>query len=163
MPGKNYWQNSASYKINVNFDPKSRFLEGAETIVYQNKSNDTLKQLVFKLYPNLYKKGAPRLMEIDSSDLHNGVKIVMIQADGRPLNPQDYRVSSTNMYVKIAPLLPGTALTLNLNYSYPLNKTSHIRTGEIDTGAFFIAYFFPRVAVEHRLGNYKSCRKGYPG
>ncbi len=147
MPGKNYWQNSASYKINVNFDPKSRLLEGAETIVYQNKSNDTLKQLVFKLYPNLYKKGAPRLMEIDSSDLHNGVKIVMIHEDGRPLDPQDYRVSSTNMYLKIAPLMPGTALTLNLNYSYPLNKTSHIRTGEIDTGAFFIAYFFPRVAV----------------
>ena len=35
----------------------------------------------------------------------------------------------------------------DISYAYTLNKTSHIRTGQVDTGAFFIAYFFPRVAV----------------
>ena len=35
----------------------------------------------------------------------------------------------------------------DLAYNYTLNKTSHIRTGQVDSGAFFIAYFFPRIAV----------------
>jgi Peptidase family M1 domain len=44
-------------------------------------------------------------------------------------------------------LAPGQSTTVSLDFAYTLNKTSHIRTGQIDSGAFFIAYFFPRIAV----------------
>jgi hypothetical protein len=146
-PGKNYWQNKANYKIDAQFDPKTRMLEGNETIVYENNSRDTLRQIIFKLYPNIYKKGAPRLTEVASADLHNGVQISEMKAGGKVLDNGDYRITSTNMGVKISPLLPGGSLTFNIRYNYRLNETSHIRTGEIDSGAFFIAYFFPRIAV----------------
>src|ERR1043165_1258901 len=59
-PGKNYWQNTADYDLKINFDPTTRLLTGSEQIVYTNNSPDTLRPLVFKLYPNLFKKGAIR-------------------------------------------------------------------------------------------------------
>jgi hypothetical protein len=55
-PGKNYWQNRADYSIKVNFDPQSRLLDGTVAIDYTNNSPDTLKQIWFKLYPNLFRK-----------------------------------------------------------------------------------------------------------
>ena len=64
-PGKKYWQNSSDYTINIKFDPATRLLTGTEKITYFNNSPDTLKEILFKLYPNLYKKGSPRMMKID--------------------------------------------------------------------------------------------------
>src|SRR5690349_19495973 len=74
-PGKNYWQNTADYDLKINFDPATRLLTGTETIDYVNNSPDTLKQIWFKLYPNIYKKGNVRNMPVDSSDLTDGVAI----------------------------------------------------------------------------------------
>ena len=50
-PGQNYWQNSADYIINLQFNPASRELKGTVNITYFNHSPDTLKTLLFKLYP----------------------------------------------------------------------------------------------------------------
>src|SRR4051795_11192589 len=72
-PGKNYWQNKADYLIHINFDPVTRLVSGTIDINYINNSPDTLKQIWFKLYPNLYKKGSPRQSKIDESDVNDGV------------------------------------------------------------------------------------------
>ncbi|MGB4844723.1 MAG: M1 family peptidase, partial [Ferruginibacter sp.] len=37
-PGKNYWQNTADYKIDVKLSPPNRTITGTETIVYTNNS-----------------------------------------------------------------------------------------------------------------------------
>ncbi len=55
-PGKNYWQNTATYQLNIQFDPLSRYLAGTAHITYTNNSPDTLEQIWFKLYPNLYQR-----------------------------------------------------------------------------------------------------------
>src|SRR5882757_6583494 len=55
MPGKNYWQNSGNYNIDVSFDPEKRLVSGKATIEYFNNSPDSLDGLIFKLAPNLYK------------------------------------------------------------------------------------------------------------
>ena len=47
--GKNYWQNTADYTIQLNFEPTTRRLVGTVSIDYINNSPDTLKELVFKL------------------------------------------------------------------------------------------------------------------
>ncbi len=146
-PGKNYWQNKAYYDIDVNFDPASRLLKGRELIVYENKSPDTLSEIVFKLYPNIYKKGASRLINIEPADAGDGVIIESLATGNTVLPAKDYTIDATNMSVRIAPLLPKSSIKFTISYSYTLNKGSHIRTGEIETGAYFIAYFFPRIAV----------------
>jgi len=146
-PGKNYWQNHASYDIAVNFDPATRLINGTASINYINNSPDTLKEIVFKLYPNIYKKGASRLSNLGPEDITDGVKIEKLAANDELLPDKNYRIDATNMSVRIRPLLPKASLKFNISYSYTLNKGSHMRTGEVESGAYFIAYFFPRIAV----------------
>src|SRR6476620_8642337 len=74
-PGKNYWQNTAAYNIDVSFTPAKRVISGTEEIIYTNNSPGNLQQVWFKLYPNLYKKGAQRDQEIDTVDVNDGVHI----------------------------------------------------------------------------------------
>jgi hypothetical protein len=151
-PGPHYWQNRAEYTIRVNFDPQSRLVSGSESIAYTNNSPDTLRTLIFKLYPNLYKRGAERMMPVRPEDLTDGVSVTNLAIEGRPhtddAHPRRRRsAEGTNMSVDIPPLGAGQTLHASLDFSYPLNKTSHIRTGQVDSSAFFIAYFFPRIAV----------------
>jgi hypothetical protein len=145
QPGPHYWQNKADYSIRVKFDPLTRLVSGHETIVYTNNSPDTLRQLLFKLYPNLYKKGAVRLQAVKAEDLTDGVSVTNMTIDAQPTPAGP--VPGTDMPVRTAPLSPGKTTQVSLDFSYILNKGSHIRTGAIDSGAFFIAYFFPRIAV----------------
>jgi len=148
LPGKNYWQNTADYNLNIFFDPATRLLEGQETITYTNNSPDTLRQHVFKLYPNLYKKGTIRDMPVMDADLTDGVAIDSMRLDGAQITGIQRRVSGTNMFIRLPrPVLPGQKVTYTISWHYTLNKRSHIRTGEIDPGADFVAYFFPRIAV----------------
>ncbi len=146
-PGKNYWQNHAEYNIAVDFSPSTRIIRGTVEIAYTNNSRDTLKEIVFKLYPNIYKKGAPRLTNFNGADITDGVSIENFSANGETIPAGDYLADATNMNVRIKPLHPGKMIRFNINYSYTLNKSSHMRTGEIDNGAYFIAYYFPRIAV----------------
>jgi len=145
-PGTRYWQNSGDYSIEVNFNPATRLVSGTERVKYINNSPDTLKQLLFKLYPNLYQKGAIRATPIKPQDLIDGVTLtnLIIDKSSHPVNPIP---EGTDLRIPISKLLPGQSLELSLGFSYTLNMGSHMRTGAIDSSAFFIAYFFPRIAV----------------
>lgn len=146
-PGKKYWQNHADYLIKVNFDPQSRLLSGTVDIDYFNNSPDTLKTILFKLYPNLYKKGFSRNSTIAAEDESDGVQIQSISINQQSQDMKKVHTDGTNMSVKVTPIAPSQKAHLTVAYSYTLNKGSHTRTGQVDSGAFFIAYFFPRVAV----------------
>ncbi|MEP6615282.1 MAG: M1 family metallopeptidase [Ginsengibacter sp.] len=146
-PGKNYWQNRADYDLKINFDPVSRILTGTEQVNYMNNSPDTLKTILFKLYPNLYKKGAMRQAAIKPSDISDGVTISSILVNNAKLDSTSLRTDGTNMLIPHVSVLPHQTIVFNISWSYILNKSSDIRTGEIDPGADFVAYFFPRIAV----------------
>ncbi len=146
-PGKNYWQNTAGYDLKINFDPVTGLLIGSEDITYINKSPDTLRPIFFKLYPNLYKKGSIRDMPVKAIDLTDGVKISSFAIDDKKIDSNRIRINGTNMIVPGHPIFPGQTMHFNISWFYTLNKTSDIRTGEIDPGVDFVAYFFPRVAV----------------
>ena len=147
-PGKNYWQNTADYNINVSFDPSTRVIKGNVEIEYVNNSPDSLKLVYFKLYPNLYKKGALRAQKVEAEDLTDGMQITKLEINGKANDTKGLSESaSTNMIVKIDALAPNQKIKFSIDYNYVLNKTSHIRTGEVDDGSYFIAYFFPRIAV----------------
>lgn len=146
-PGKNYWQNTGNYKLAVQFDPASRNLKGNALIDYINNSPDTLTALVFKLFPNLYKADAMRNTAISAADISPGLLIHNMSINGHTIDSLKRNVRGTNMYVKGLYILPGQHTQIDIDYNYVLNKGSFIRTGQIDTGACFLAYFFPRVAV----------------
>lgn len=146
-PGAGYWQNTADYNLVVNFDPSSRVLKGTVEVTYKNQSPDTLKEIWFKLYPNLYKKGTPRVSKIAEKDLSDGVQIGELVMDGKIVPANLVETEGTNMHLPIPALLPGATTKLKISYQYVLNKGSHTRTGQVDEGSYFIAYFFPRIAV----------------
>ena len=146
-PGKNYWQNRADYTIKVNFDPLTRVLNGTVAVDYINNSPDTLKEVNFKVYPNLYKKGSVRNMPVLPGDITDGVQIQQVCINAQDQDAKQWTIEGTNMVLKTFPIAPKQLVHFDIRYSYNINKTSHIRTGQVDSGAFFIAYFFPRIAV----------------
>jgi len=147
LPGKQYWQNRADYTIQVDFEPKSRLLSGEADIVYENNSPDTLKQLWFKLYPNLYKKGVKTKSRIAKSDQGDGVRIERLWINNKRIGEAGIRINGTNMVVNVPEIMPGQKTKVTVRYHYTLNAGSHMRTGQVDKGSYFIAYFFPRIAV----------------
>ncbi|MCO6496503.1 MAG: M1 family metallopeptidase [Chitinophagaceae bacterium] len=151
-PGKNYWQNRADYKIQVSFDPRTQLLEGTEQIVFKNNSPDSLKQLIIRLYPDLYKKGVNRSSFIAEEDLGDGVKISYLKINDEEItnfnNRRKVFHQNTNLMVRPEKaVLPRSENTLEVHWSYKVNTGSPNRTGMVDTGSYFIAYFFPRLAV----------------
>lgn len=146
-PGPKYWQNTANYELKVNFDPQSRLIKGTAEISYVNNSPDTLKQIWFKLYPNLYKKGVERKAKFNESDLGEGVQIASLKIGNQVIGKTAMVEEGTNMHTSIARLAPGKSVKVSVSYSYTLNKGSHMRTGQVDEGSHFVAYFFPRIAV----------------
>ncbi|MFY0256236.1 M1 family metallopeptidase [Chitinophaga sp. 30R24] len=145
-PGSKYWQNKAGYDIQVAFDPVTNKVSGTEQISYINNSPDTLRTINFKLFPNLFQKGGIRNMPVLPDDLTEGIAIKHMKVNGidKPLPPS---IRGTNLLLGIPELYPGQTVKFELNFSYILNENTHIRTGSVDTGAYFIAYFFPRIAV----------------
>src|ERR1039457_1492006 len=151
-PGINYWQNGAKYNIDVEFDPKTRLVEGKEKIKYFNNSPDILNEITVHLFPNFFKKGNPRDFAINSEDEGNGVVIEKISYNGKGVDTGasskiiEYR--GTNLILKLnSPILPKRNAEFSFDWNYILNKESDIRTGTIDSSTFFIAYFFPHIAV----------------
>ncbi|WP_276371922.1 M1 family metallopeptidase [Chryseolinea sp. H1M3-3] len=147
LPGKNYWQNRANYSIRVRFSPDTRQVSGHVDIEYLNDSPDTLSKIIFKLYPNLYKTESVRTKPISKEDLGNGVEIDSIFINGRFVNSSAISIRGTNMTLGGVTVLPQTKTSIKVKYSYILNQGSFIRTGQVDDGAFVVAYFFPRVTV----------------
>ncbi len=151
-PGENYWQNRADYLINVDFNPKTRLLEGSEKIMYFNNSPDTLKEIVIHLYPDYFKKGNARDNNIDFADESDGVTIENIAIDKKDINVNQgsRNVKFYHTYLKLkldSYLLPNSQIELDILWNYTVNQGSHVRTGTVDSTSFFIAYFFPHIAV----------------
>lgn len=146
-PGKHYWQNTADYNLHISFHPNSRLLNGYAEIEYYNNSPDTLKQIVFHLNANIYKKGVARNMPLKGEDVGEGLIVDSAFASGNKLNEKYFNNAGTLAVVPVKPLAPHSSTSFSIHYHYTLNATSHLRTGMVDSGAYFIAYFFPRIAV----------------
>lgn len=162
-PGSNYWQNRADYSIRIHFDPGTRILKGKETITYFNNSPDTLKELRIHLYPDYFKKGNARDDNIDNRDESPGVKLEQIAIDNVQLSPlygnRFIRYGHTQMKLLLKnPLPPGENVVLSISWQYTLNKGSHNRTGAVASDVFFIAYFFPRIAVYDDIHGWNTAR-----
>ena len=151
-PGPDYWQNFADYKINVKVDTSNRSVIGEETINYINNSPDTLREIVFRLYQNLYRKGEIRDLPVDTSDLTNGVKIKELSINGNKIDVNSqhsgFRISGTLMIVKLdEPMHPKDSLNIGCKWSFIMPLKTDIRMGMIDSTSFYVGYWYPQVSV----------------
>src|SRR5476649_250166 len=146
-PGKNYWQNTARYNITVSALPPGRNISGNEVITYINNSPDTLKRIVMRLMQNIHKPGSIRNGDIDSVYLTSGVFIDGFRVNGKDRQWDDDAGNNTWKMVDLdKSLLPHDSVQLLIEWHYRISLESN-REGMIDSTTFFLAYFYPRVAV----------------
>ncbi|TWR28964.1 M1 family metallopeptidase [Mucilaginibacter pallidiroseus] len=146
-PGPKYWQNRARYDINITAALPGRTVKGTEQIVYVNNSPDTLKRLNLKLILNIHRPGAARDGATGPDYLTEGVKIdsFLVAGQSRPINPA--AAVRTNQVVSLPKaLMPHDSIKLNIAWHFDVSKQSG-REGMIDSTTFYLAYFYPRVAV----------------
>ena len=149
-PGPNYWQNRASYVINAGLQPKKRRLSGEATITYFNNSPDTLRIIRLKLAHDLYRKGGQRAGDVNPADVDEGVRIEALTYNGRPLGEKQRRRHNTFLDIQLDgnPLRAGEQAVITVRWSYTLPSDKQAtRECVCDEGAFFVAYWYPQVAV----------------
>ena len=151
-PGKEYWQNHSQYKMSVHVYPHSRLLVGQARIIYFNESPDSLKQLVLRTYPDLYKKGNMRDFPIDPSVVNDGMHIHSLAVNGQKIDLHEAhskaRRMGTNLFVQLSnPLAPNDNVRVEITWDYTIPNKSQIRVGAYDKSSFFIGYWYPQMAV----------------
>jgi hypothetical protein len=147
MPGKNFWQNHAKYDITITAMPPDRIIKGTEAITYFNNSPDTLRNVVIKLFLNIHKPGAPRDGGASPEYLTSGMHIDAFSVNGQKRQWQENSLTFTWQSVRLPqPLLPKDSLRLSFDWHYEISLESG-REGMIDSTTYFLAYFYPRIAV----------------
>jgi hypothetical protein len=146
-PGAKYWQNKGRYIISITATPPSRLIKGTEQIVYVNNSPDTLKRLNMKLIMNIHRPGAARDRIASADYLSTGLQIDTFLISGEKRSWNNNAAAITNQGVALPkPLMPHDSVTMNISWHFDLSKESG-REGMIDSTSFYLAYFYPRVAV----------------
>ncbi len=146
-PGPNYWQNHGRYSIALTMSPPDRTIRGAETINYFNNSPDTLSSLVIKLFVNIHKPGAPRMGGASTDYLNPGVHIDAFAVNGQLATWGDDSRTFTWKRVRLpAPLMPHDSVALAFDWHYEISLEAG-REGMLDSATYYLAYFYPRVAV----------------
>jgi len=146
-PGKNYWQNHGYYDIRVTVAPPDRNIKGSETITYVNNSPDTLRNPVLKLILNTHKPGTMRYYDEPDAFLNPGIIVDAVTADGKVVNFQNPPTHFTWQSFHLPKALPPHgSVNLTLDWHFEL-ATAAGREGAIDSNTFFLAYFYPRIAV----------------
>jgi hypothetical protein len=82
-PGKNYWQNTGRYNINISVAPPSKAVEGNETITYINNSPKPISSIVVKLILNIHSPGAARQGAASAEYLTTGIHIDQFMENGK--------------------------------------------------------------------------------
>ena len=146
-PGPNYWQNRARYTINISALPPDRTVRGSEQITYFNNSPDTLRNPNFKFLLNIHKPGAPRAFPASANYLTSGVHVDTLLINNRPTPWPRAESGYTNVRLALpTPLLPHDSVQFSIRWHYDISKESG-REGMIDSTTWYLAYFYPRVAV----------------
>ncbi|WP_424961540.1 M1 family metallopeptidase [Ekhidna sp.] len=148
-PGPNYWHNTVDYDIQATLNPKNRGIEGQSTITYQNNSPDDLSTIVVRLYNDVFRKANPRLMRVDERDVNDGVTLNMVQVRGDSIDLESRSVNrnGTNLFIRLdEPVKSGGSIELAINWETVIPYTNR-RTGVADSTSFFVAYWYPQIAV----------------
>ncbi len=161
-----YFQQHVHYTLSATFedDYSSPAITGSGSLEYTNNSPDTLRELYFHLYWNLFTNGsygerAPnRDHSPDSKYGHGGVDILSLSAGetGKTHQATKYNIDNTIMRVWLnEPLLPGAKTTVRFNWhgilpNYGIRSTWGWRDGAARN--FSTAQWYPQVCVYDNHG-----------
>ena len=150
-PGHSYWQQWTSYDVDARLDPETGRLEGTVRILYANNAPATLQLVHLYLLQNLHKEGSPRT---GPAEITGGVALTSVLADGEELSEGDldegpgYAVDGTLMRLRPGfPVEEGDTLELEIGWEVTLPQNGSGRMGHSEREMYFVAYWFPKMAV----------------
>jgi len=150
-PGPGYWQVFTEYDIDARLDPENGLLSGSETIRFHNRSPRTLPVLQLYLHQNIHQEGVARNRAVEVT---GGVRLERVQSDGMDLLPATnyrdagYLEMGGNLLVRLPePLEPGAVAELEVDWSFYVPQNGAGRMGHTNREMYFLAYWFPKVAV----------------
>ncbi len=147
-PGPNYWQNRTVHDIRLSISPPDRTVTATQTFTYTNTSPSPLGLLGLRTYMDVHKREALREDPVPAEFYTDGVTIGAVRVNGTPIVPQQLAPFASTSYLLVLaqPLAPGASITVDMEWSYELAPANGWKEGVIDDTAFFLAYFYPRVA-----------------
>jgi len=176
-PGHKYYQQKASYVIDITLDDAKQTVTGKETITYKNNSPDALPYLWIQLDQNVRAQDSETKliktnaigskMSFDAlASLHNnfdgGFKLdAVTDASGKELK---YTINKTMMRIDLPKaLMPGATTSIKIGWWYNVNNRDEIggRSGyeyfkEDDNYLYTIAQFYPRMAVYNEVEGWQN-------
>ena len=152
--GPDYWQGWTDYRIRARLSPGANRLEGRARIAYHNRSPDTLRTLYLHLHQNLHAEGTVRN---EPQEVTGGVELGRVAVDGTALDRRPegadadggagWSVDATILRLDLpAPLAPGAAAEIEVEYGFTVPKSGAGRMGR-DDGLFYLGYWYPQMAV----------------
>lgn len=174
-PGPDYWQQRADYKIEATLNEADRSITASQTIVYSNRSPDTLPYLWLQLDQNRFRRDSLEERSRTGSKAEDGVSDKLSFStlrrhqskqdvdygfnltrltDGRN-QPLASTVVGTMLRVDLTrPLAPGAKQTLKIDWNYQIpdedalgSRSGFEHFAETDTYIYFLAQWFPRMAA----------------
>ncbi len=159
-PGHSYWQNWAGYDMTARLDPETGRLEGTARILYSHVAPANLNTVWLHLHQNLHKEGVPRY---EPAEITGGVTIKSLAVDGEELTERPlaegpgYRIDGTLMEVRpTIRLEPNDTLQLDIEWEVTLPQSGAGRMGYSDREVYFVAYWFPKMAVFDNLRGWNA-------
>ncbi|KAA0126633.1 M1 family metallopeptidase [Chryseobacterium sp. SN22] len=158
QPGYAYWQNSASYNLNVSLNEAKDEITGTAEITYTNNSTDKLGFLWLQLDQNLFAKDSRGNAVVPMSGSRNGphgeefdggYKIKSVKLDGKEVK---YTVTDTRMQIDLPAGLKaqGGVAKIKIEYSFLSPKYGSDRMGIEGTKngkIYTMAQWYPRMCV----------------
>ena len=159
-PGVKYWQNAASYKIDVSLDDNSHGLSGTVQLQYTNNSPETLPFLWMQLDQNIYNDSSRSVAQTEVSggrwanrNFNGGytIKSVKLIEEGKQ-TPLTYTITDTRMRVDLPKALKATGGVANIRieYSFIIPEYGTDRLGRLNTKngwIYEVAQWYPRMCV----------------
>jgi hypothetical protein len=146
------WTNTADYRLGATLNPELGRIEGRVRILYRNRAPDALGELVLHLHQNLH---APGVVRNEAQEITGGMSLGGVRLRGEEVTPAledgdgtGYRVDGTLMRIDLDdPVLPGDSVELEVEWVNVLPQSGAGRMGHSRREVYFIAYWFPRMAV----------------
>jgi len=162
-----YWQQSADYVMDIDFDTEKHQFKGEQEISYTNNSEDTLTKVFYHLYYNAFQPGSMmdiRSRTISDPDSRVGDRICHLEKDEigyhnvnelkQDGNDLTFKVTGTILEVTLdKPLLPGkkTKLSMKFESQVPVQVR---RTGRMNAEgiSYSMTQWYPKLAEYDKHG-----------
>ena len=117
------------YRMEIRVDPETNVITGAQTVLWTNRTEDSLEEVLFRLYPNALTNGADTpvadLDKVFPSGLEGaeGIQLKTVAVDGKTAQHTIDGKLKTTLRVQLEQAAePGDSVTVQLEWSLKLNK-----------------------------------------